>query len=222
MPMTDSSNETIEDKITRFQGYLQFYINEMSLCIKGWELFEEIQEKKAKLNEVIPNRTAIHALNTIQYSLTQSTQMSLMKLWDKKSKDKNNVRFGLIYDLIISREYCNFIKTKYAEYDDMIERYKRIRREFSTLYNKKSSGEHKKVFDELKDLRDKRLAHTEMVEIEIQKHSIDEIRAFYLDSMHMIEVASSFLNCGINFENVRRSSRRDARHFVAVLTKSKN
>jgi hypothetical protein len=222
MPMTDSSNETIEDKITRFQGYLKFYINEMYFCIKNWELFEETQDKKEELRKVIPDRTAIHALNTIQYSLIQSTQMSLMKLWDKKSKYKNNVRFGLIYDLIRSPEYCNFIKTKYAEYDDMINRDKRMRREFRTLYNKKSSGEHKKVFDELKDLRDKRLAHTEMIEIEAQKHSIEAIRAFYQDSIRMIEVASSFLNCGINFENARQSSRRDARHFVAVLTKSKN
>lgn len=212
-------SEDIEKSIKKYRDYMILYRNEMDICIQNWELYEEFQKNKDLFNKILPKTTAIHSFNTIQYSLVQVTWLGLMKLWDDDNVYNNNVRFRLLYTFINSKIYLDFMRNRYEYYPDSIVNFNKNKKEFKRLYNKYFNKKYNHIYKELKDIRNKMLAHADMDNRPTYTHSMDELREFYADSIRMIETAYALFNIGINLEERRTIVRRNANRFVAVINK---
>lgn len=215
--MSHFFSEDIEKSIEKYREYIILYRNEMDICIQNWELFEEFQKNSDLFNKILGKTTAIHSFNTIQYSLIQITWLGLMKLWDDDNQHNNNVRFRLLYTFINSKNYLEFMKNRYEDYPDVIVNFNKNKKEFKKLYNKYFNGKYNHIYKELKNIRNKMLAHADMDNRPTYTHSMDELREFYADSIRMIETAYALFNVGINLEERRKIVRRNANRFVAVM-----
>lgn len=140
-----------------------------------------------------------------------------MKLWDDDNQHNNNVRFRLLYTFINSKNYLEFMKNRYEDYPDVIVNFNKNKKEFKKLYNKYFNGKYNHIYKELKNIRNKMLAHADMDNRPTYTHSMDELREFYADSIRMIETAYALFNVGINLEERRKIVRRNANRFVAVM-----
>jgi len=142
-----------------------------------------------------------------------------MKLWDDANKYNDNVRLSLIYFFIKNKKFLNFIKEKYSEYPDILEKYKNERNQFKRLYETYNTGKLSKIYKELKRIRNEILAHSDMDSDLIYLHSKDELRDFYSNTVRMVELAYSLFNVHIELTARQKIVRRNARSFVAVLAK---
>ena len=215
----DCQFDDIEHTIKIYGVMMNAYRNEMDTCIQNWELYEEFQNNKDLINSSLPKMTAIHSFNTIQYSLIQVTWLTLMKLWDDANKYNDNVRLSLIYFFIKNKKFLNFIKEKYSEYPDILEKYKNEINQFKGLYETYTNGKLSKIYRELKRIRNEILAHSDMDSDLIYLHSEDELRDFYNNTVRMVELAYSLFNVHIELTARQKIVRRNARSFVAVLAK---
>ncbi|OAG75109.1 hypothetical protein Amal_03725 [Acetobacter malorum] len=188
-------------------------------AINSWEVYKKLQSEKDLFNAIFAGKQAIHIFNIIQFSLIQTTWIALAKLWDNKTREKNNVRFSIIYALIKPGSFYEAICLRYKEeYGSSVEdKFKEEISLFLEIYNKYTNGNKNNIYLDIKNIRNNFLSHALLGGALQYSHTMDELEEFYNDSLKMLETAYSIFGVAISLSEFRDIRSRHADNFVNII-----
>ncbi|MCG4257692.1 AbiU2 domain-containing protein [Acetobacter senegalensis] len=209
---------SMDETIKEYRAFLDSFRLQATNAINSWETYKKLQSEQKLFNEIFSKKRAINTFNIIQFSLIQSTWIALSKLWDSKTRDKNNVRFSMIYTILKPNSFYLRFCNKYGnDYEDIkIDLQNKISF-FVNTYDKYTNGHKKHIYTELKNIRNNYLSHANLNETLKYSHTMDELDEFYTDSIMMLEIAYSIFGVVISLSDVCDIRQKDAESFVNIL-----
>ncbi|MFH7812590.1 MAG: hypothetical protein ABF990_08975 [Acetobacter sp.] len=198
---------------------LSVFARTINDAMKSWETYKVLQKSSMFFQSVFDRSSALHAYNNIQYSLIINTWMSLFKLWDKRTRGKENVVFSRIYTLIKPNTFLLHVSQIYKN-DNIIEKYRINIDFFIRKYDKYTNGERKNLYKEFEGIRNEFIAHAGPDGLLTYEHTLNDLDEFYQDSIKMIESVYIIFNNFISFNDICHSYQKQAEKLVDILRQS--
>ncbi len=189
-----------EEDLVTLRSIVETALEEVSLAIcfhETWKptVFDE------SLHQRMGKSFASHSLNTISYALRRELLLSLMRLWDS---NKKALRIRLIADYLRKNDFFEYLVAdrvrKISPHalqqirDSMIPKRVEV---LNLIHSYMENGEKHKIYENLKIYRNKRLAHRQLDDEnvdETERISGHEIDAFYQDTLRIVEILMSLVN----------------------------